>query len=367
MYVISEGGVEIRVPSMSVSGKTKDVFFNPEMELNRDLTIAVLRAYKQEGMETYLDANAATGIRGTRAALDGWKVTLVDISPEAVELCKLNLSINNLSGEVHHNDVNIELRSKRYDVVDVDPFGSPISFLDSAFRGARKLLCVTATDTAPLCGAHLQAGIRRYSSVPKKTEYHAEIGIRNLLSSMARWGARYDIGINPIFCHSTRHYYRVYVEIDRRASKANEALEELGYIHHCSSCLYREVQLGLLSFPILSCPSCGGKKVITSGPIWLGKTHDKDFISKARSHVTEEMGMGSRVERIFSRVAEELEVPTHYDQHKLCRLWGLPAPSMEIFIGQIVDAGFEISRTHYGGTTFKTNATISEIYEIAND
>ena len=87
MYVISEGGVEIRVPSMSVSGKTKDVFFNPEMELNRDLTIAVLRAYKQEGMETYLDANAATGIRGTRAALDGWKVTLVDISPEAVELC----------------------------------------------------------------------------------------------------------------------------------------------------------------------------------------------------------------------------------------------------------------------------------------
>ena len=31
------------------------------------------------------------------------------------------------------------------------------------------------------------------------------------------------------------------------------------------------------------------------------------------------------------------------------------------------DAGFEISRTHYGGTTFKTNATISEIYEIAND
>ena len=136
MYTVSEGGIEAIVPSASVSGRTKDVFFNPNMELNRDITVAALRAYRVEGVDTYLDANAATGIRVVRAAADGWIVTLVDIEEDSIELCKSNLSRNGLSGEVYQNDVNIVLRLNRYDVVDIDPFGSPISFLDSAFRGA---------------------------------------------------------------------------------------------------------------------------------------------------------------------------------------------------------------------------------------
>ena len=168
MYTISEGGIEATVPSVSVSGRTKDVFFNPNMELNRDITVAVLRAYRTEGIDTYLDANAATGIRGVRAASEGWEVTLVDIDEDAAKLCKSNLIKNGLSGEVYQNDVNIILRMNRYDVVDIDPFGSPISFLDSAFRGARRLICATATDTAPLCGAHFQAGVRRYNAIPQK-------------------------------------------------------------------------------------------------------------------------------------------------------------------------------------------------------
>ena len=367
MYTVSEGGIEAIVPSASVSGRTKDVFFNPNMELNRDITVAALRAYRVEGVNTYLDANAATGIRGVRAAADGWKVTLVDIEEDAIELCKSNLSRNGLSGEVYQNDVNIVLRLNRYDVVDIDPFGSPISFLDSAFRGAKRLICVTATDTAPLCGAHFQAGVRRYSSIPRKTEYHAEVGIRVLLSLMARMAARYDIGINPILCHATRHYYRVYVEIERRVSRANESLDEIGYLHHCTSCLHRDTQNGLISFPPSICPSCGSTKMTTSGPIWLGNTASKNFVSSVEENLTEERGMAHRAQKIFSRLLEELEIPTHYDQHKLCRLWKRPAPSMEIFMQCLSDVGFEVSRTHYGGTTLKTNATVSEIYEATGN
>jgi len=364
MYTISEGGIEATVPSVSVSGRTKDVFFNPNMELNRDITMAVLRAYRTEGIDTYLDANAATGIRGVRAASEGWEVTLVDIDEDAAKLCKSNLTKNGLSGEVYQKDVNIILRMNRYDVVDIDPFGSPISFLDSAFRGARRLICVTATDTAPLCGAHFQAGVRRYNAIPRKTEYHAEVGIRVLLSSMARMAAQYDVGINPILCHATRHYYRVYVEIERRVSKANESLEKLGYLHHCTSCLHRDTQEGLIAFPPSVCPSCKSAKIITSGPIWLGNTTSKSFVNKVKGHITEDMGMANRAQKIFSRLLEELDVPMHYDQHKLCRLWKLPASSMEMFVKQLSDAGFQASRTHYGGTTLKTNATVSEIYEI---
>jgi tRNA (guanine26-N2/guanine27-N2)-dimethyltransferase len=103
--------------------------------------------------------------------------------------------------------------------------------------------------------------------------------------------------------------------------------------------------------------------MITSGPIWLGNTTSKNFVNKVKGHITEDMGMANGAQKIFSRLLEELDVPMHYDQHKLCRLWKLPASSMEIFVKHLSDAGFRASRTHYGGTTLKTNATVSEIYE----
>jgi len=39
-------------------------------------------------------------------------------------------------------------------------------FADAAFANCRDLVCVTATDTAPLCGAHFNSGVRSYSAIP---------------------------------------------------------------------------------------------------------------------------------------------------------------------------------------------------------
>lgn len=41
-----------------------------------------------------------------------------------------------------------------YDVVDLDPYGTPAQLLDSAVQSVKDggLLCVTATDMANLCG-----------------------------------------------------------------------------------------------------------------------------------------------------------------------------------------------------------------------
>ncbi|HKL27740.1 MAG TPA: tRNA (guanine(26)-N(2))-dimethyltransferase, partial [Natrialbaceae archaeon] len=54
---------------------------------------------------------------------------------------------------------------------------------------------------------------------------------------------------------------------------------------------------------------------------------------------------------------------THYDQHRLCKAWGRPANAMDEFLDDLRAAGFEASRAHYGGTTFKTDATVGEIRE----
>jgi tRNA (guanine26-N2/guanine27-N2)-dimethyltransferase len=365
---VDEGNVECTVPEQDGNSIGDDVFFNPVQELNRDVTVAALRAYRERESRaaSYLDATAASGIRGVRAAADGWEATCADIDEDAVALCEENLARNDLDGTVLHRDANPLLHEDYFDVVDIDPFGTPIPFVDAACQGTRNLLCITATDTAPLCGAHFHSGVRSYSAIPRNTEYHAEMGVRILLSALVRTAARYDIAAVPILTHATKHYVRTYLELDRGATVANEAMDQLGYIHHCEHCLRRETETGLIANPPEWCPDCE-HGIQTAGPVWLGPTHEDAFVTAVRNSVTAEMGTAEKAVDLLETLEAELAVPTHYDQHRLCKRWGRSAPAMADFLDQLRAAGYDASRTHYGGTTFKTPASVPEIRTATGD
>jgi tRNA (guanine26-N2/guanine27-N2)-dimethyltransferase len=363
---VEEGGVEFAVPEQPDSGAGEGVFFNEEQELNRDLTVATLRAYgdREERAETYLDAMAASGARGVRAAAEGWDVTLCDTDPDAVALCRENLARNDLDGTVVGRDVNALLHEEYFDVVDLDPFGSPVPFADAAFQGGRDLVCATATDTAPLCGAHFEAGVRRYSAVPRNTEYHAEMGLRILLSALVRTAARYDVAARPVFSHVSDHYARTYLELTHRATDANAGVDELGHVHHCEDCQGYETEHGLLADSPGACPSCGSDRLLTAGPVWLGEAHDPAFVDEVAAAVDDGMGTATRARRVCERLDAELPVAFHYDQHRLFERWSAPAVAMDEFLATLREAGFAASRTHYGGTTFKTDAGMVALDEL---
>jgi tRNA (guanine26-N2/guanine27-N2)-dimethyltransferase len=368
--LVREGGVEIRVPAArdgASEGSGDDVFYNPQQELNRDVTVAALRAYRdrEPRAESYLDAMTASGIRAVRAAAAGYDVTGADLDPESVELARENLARNDLPGGIVERNVNALLYDEGpFDVVDVDPFGTPMPFADPAFANARDLVCVTATDTAPLCGAHFNSGVRKYAAVPQNTEYHPEMGLRVLLSALVRTAARYDVAATPVLSHVSRHYARTYLELDHRATSADAAIEELGYVYHCEDCLHRTHERGLVAHPPETCPACGSDRVATAGPLWLGPIRDRSFTRAVRDRLDETMGERAKAERLLETVATELDSPTHYDQHRLCKEWGRPASAMDDFLDRLREAGFEASRAHYSGTAFKTDATVREI-EVA--
>jgi len=366
---IREGAVEIEVPEQESEGIDDAVFFNPVQELNRDLTVAALRAYREreERAESYLDAMAASGARGVRAAVDGWDVTLCDLDSDAVALCERNLERNGVEGEVVERDVNALLHESVYDVVDIDPFGTPMPFADAALANTRDLVCVTATDTAPLCGAHFDSGVRKYSAIPRNTEYHAEMGLRVLVSALVRTAARYDVGATPILSHATNHYARTYLELDHSATDANEAIDGLGHVHHCEDCLHRESEPGLIAHPPETCSNCGGNRVLTAGPIWLGQLTDSEFAEATRERVSDDMGTAEDCRELLETLGVELDEPTHFDQHKLCKQWTRSAVAMDDFLEKLRDAGYEATRAHYGGTTFKTTASVAEIRAATDD
>ncbi|ELZ04112.1 tRNA (guanine(26)-N(2))-dimethyltransferase [Natrialba aegyptia] len=364
---VTEGELELEVPGEQTDGIEESVFYNPRQELNRDLTIATLRAYREreDRAETYLDAMTASGIRGVRAAADGWDATCCDVNEDAVELARANLARNDCESRatVEHRNVNALMHEQVFDVIDLDPYGTPMPFADAAFANCRDLVCITATDTAPLCGAHFNSGVRSYSAVPRNTDYHAEMGVRILLSALARSAARFDVGVEPILTHATSHYVRTYLELEHKATAADAAIDTLGHISHCEDCLYREHEFGLHADPIEECPHCGGNRMLTAGPVWLGSIRDAAFVAAVRDEIPDAFGTAEKARDLCTTLETELDEPTHYDQHKLCRNWGLPANAMDEFLADLRDAGYAASRAHYGGTTFKTDASVGEIRE----
>ncbi len=358
----------LEVPEQAATGVGDAVFYNPTQELNRDVTAAVLRALRDRGTvpetPSYLDATAATGVRGVRAAATGYDATCCDRDADAVALCERNLAANDLDGTVVHRDANAYMHESGHDVVDVDPFGTPMPFADAACRSARSVLAVTATDTAPLCGAHFDSGVRSYGAVPRNTEYHAEMGLRVLVSALVRTAARYDIAARPLLSHASDHYARTYLRFETGATPANEAVGDLGYVHHCPECLYRESARGLVARPPDGCPNCGGDQVLSAGPLWLAGLHDAAFVRAVRKRIDDEMGTADEASALLETIAGELDRPTHYDQHRLCKRWGRPAVAMDEFLDSLRAAGHAASRTHYGGTTFETDADVARIRAV---
>lgn len=67
---VEEGQVRMKIPQFEKVTARAPVFFNPVMELNRDLSVAALSFYQQQKGEdiAICDAFGGSGIRGIRYA-----------------------------------------------------------------------------------------------------------------------------------------------------------------------------------------------------------------------------------------------------------------------------------------------------------
>ncbi|HVN65930.1 MAG TPA: tRNA (guanine(10)-N(2))-dimethyltransferase [Methanomicrobiales archaeon] len=358
---VTEGGTEFLVPvqdpSRAFPPGLSPVFFNPRMALSRDATSLLLRDLP---VGSYLDAMGATGARGIRIAREcRVPVTINDRDPLAVELIRRNADRAGVTAEVTQSDVNVLLSSRRFDCVDLDPFGTPAPFVDSAARSTRRCLFVTATDTAPLCGAHGPAGARRYFAHPVNNEYHGETGLRTLLGFVVREVVKYDRGIEPLLCFTREHAIRLHLRVRPGARAADRTLDRIGYILQCDRCFHREERAGLVA-PCGECP-CGGR-FLPIGPLWLGAINDPRTLAAMLDRLPSvPLAGGEHLYRLLSLLQEELPTSSHYDYHRMAKALRCSPPPMELVLGRLRDAGFHVSRAHYTGTAIKTDAPVGVV------
>jgi tRNA (guanine26-N2/guanine27-N2)-dimethyltransferase len=360
----TEGKTTFFVPAQDASTQfppgTAPIFFNRKMELNRDATILLVSILKPSD---YLDAMGASGVRGLRVANEcNIPVTINDRSTQGIDLIRYNARQADLPVEIVQRDANALLSERSFDAVDLDPFGTPAMFVDAAVRGSRRFLFITATDTAPLCGAHLKAGKRRYFAQPMNTEYHGEVGLRILLGFVARETVKYDRGIEPLFCFAREHFVRLHLRLIRGANAADDTMKRIGYVLQCKKCQYRNEQQGM--FPeTVSCPHCN-EKLIPIGPLWLGSIQHEATLAEMTGQLdTMQLGTKKDLARLIDLCRKELPTSSHYDYHRLTKIVGCSPPGINAVINHIIASGYPATRTHFSGYGIKTEAPLTVIFE----
>ena len=363
-YVPRESSSEVYVPS------TRTVFYNPLMRLNRDIAVLALICYADaEGRALSVgDPLAGCGVRGIRFALEVPlidRIEMNDLNPLAVGLQERNLALNGLSDIVGVSglDANVFLSvhsapDERFDFVDLDPFGSPVRFLDSAIRSLRNggMMAVTATDMAALCGVHSSACRRKYFSTALRTEYCHELAVRILLGALVVAAAKYEFAVSPVFSHSSDHYIRSYACLTLNLRKTDDCLRELGYVAHCFSCFHRELFQGLIPDVPDECPICG-KRIGLAGPLWLGTLFNPGFVERMQRKLPALCDSDPRLTRLLEVIMSEQNAPpTYYVIDRLADHLNVSVPKTVEVTRALSELGYAATPTHFHPKGIRTNA-----------
>ncbi|ASI98806.1 tRNA (guanine(10)-N(2))-dimethyltransferase [Thermococcus celer] len=348
------------------------VFYNPVMALNRDLSVLAVDILKPRKV---LDALSATGIRGVRYALEtpAGEVWLNDISEEAFNLILKNVRLNLGVEGVRIGDGRVSFRNGKevvanrddanrlmaekfryFDFLDLDPFGSPVGFLDTALRSVRRkgVLAVTATDTGVLCGAYRNACLRKYLAEPLRGELCHEAGLRILIGTVVRYAAKYDLGVEVLLAYHRDHYFRAFLRLKSGARNADESLSNLGYLWQKKN--------GEFGYERAVLP----KKPGAHGPLWLGPLKDEDFARRMLTLAGEKTLAHGKTLLFLELLAGELDVPFFYDTHALARRNGLGVMKVSRLIEALEELGYRATRTHFSPTAVKTDAPFQEVVGV---
>ena len=350
---ISEGTTNILVYSKDRHykgpAKRDDLpFYNPSMILNRDTSILIAQHLLNTNSQKllFLDGLAASGIRGVRFCheLTGdFFVTINDISPTAHALIQRNISNNAIhNAQATNKNIHELLGTQHYHAIDIDPFGSPIRYLDGAIRALKHkgILSVTATDTAALCGVYPKVCRRRYFSQPFHSPMMHQVGLRILIAAIAREAAKYEKGVKPLLCYYTDHYFRCYLQLQNTKEQSTKTLSNIN-----------TVDLDQYAFKPIGKPQM-------RGPLWTGPLHHKptlESLYKLSSEFT--LNSSSQLQRLFPLWLEETQSPPfHYSTDILARNHHCDPPRIDRFKQFFTDEGYHLYKTHFGGGTFSTDA-----------
>ena len=252
---------------------------------------------------------------------------------------------------------------EKFDYIDIDPFGSPISFIDSAISAVKRggVVALTATDTAPLMGVFPEVCARRYWSKPIRSGFAKELAVRIVLATLVLRSAALDMCIKPLLAYYADHYIRVYISLERSARKASKMLEKLSYvIYNKNSGEYR-----ISEDP---CPPVSSKDFVVGGPLYSGFLVDTGLANRMLNNLkTLKLGTKNVVERLLKLLIEGGTLPPlYYNIDELCSKKKINAPPINSIIAELRNKGYNACRVFWDRKGVKTTAPYEELLRVVS-
>lgn len=414
-------------------------FYNPIQEFNRDVSVAALSVFAAEVREwtaaaaaaatpaeraaakaaararrggmvpcaghaggvRVLEGLAATGLRSVRYAKEVPGVVEVvanDMAAAAVASIARAAARNGVADVVRPSQGDAAFVLQRaastgraadlFDVVDLDPYGSPAPFLDGAVQAVADggLLCVTFTDMAVLCGAHADACFSKYDCVPlHKAHYCHELALRIGVTAVARAAARHRRYVQPLLCIAVDYYMRLFLRVATAPREANRLPARLAHIAQCVRCdAYHTIpvatvpdagkgagplQPGRWTGPA-ACAACGGALML-GGPVWAAPLCDAAWVRAVLAHVDAQPAAvfphtRARIRAVLGAVLDEVAdaPPLFLALDALCHTLRVSMPPRAVVEHVFRAAGYRLSVSHTNPQALKTDAPQAFVWAL---
>ncbi|XP_012495416.1 PREDICTED: TRMT1-like protein [Propithecus coquereli] len=275
------------------------------------------------------------------------KVTINDLNENSVTLIQENCHLNKLkvvmdSKEKEKNDdileegeenlgnikvtkmdANVLMHLRSFDFIHLDPFGTSVNYLDSAFRNIRNLgiVSVTSTDISSLYAKAQHVARRHYGCNIVRTEYYKELAARIVVAAVARSSSLFNTGfLKRMLFESLQHGLDDIQTLIKTLIFESECTPQSQFSIHAPSNLNKQ-----------------GKRKSNEMITTLAKKQKTDVSTE--------------------------HPPFYYNIHRHS-IKGMNMPKLKKFLCYLSQAGFRVSRTHFDPMGVRTDAPLMQFKSI---
>lgn len=388
-----------------------------------------------------LDALSATGLRALRYAHElpfAVSVTANDLLAAATESIRRNVELNGLADKitVRQSDALAHMYTvlaqeltadveggNKYDVIDLDPYGTAATFFDAAVQSVRNdggLLCVTCTDAGVWASqGYPEKCYALYGGVPMKGSQSHEAGLRLVLHALSAAAARHGLAVRPQLSLSIDFYCRVFVTVTRSPASVKFLAGRTMVAFHCdqgcgawttqpllrnrahankrgSGVFYKH---SFATAPLADelCPHCHTKTHL-AGPMYAGPIHAATFVRRILDDLPQASadiyGTTERIRGMLQTALEELvdeeggqkggqkggqqggqqdelaaldPMPFFFLPANLAKVVHCMTPNEGAMRGALLRLGYRATRSHCRPGSIKTDAPWAVLWHVMRE
>jgi tRNA (guanine26-N2/guanine27-N2)-dimethyltransferase len=257
-----------------------------------------------------------------------------------------------------------QLNGERFDLIDLDAFGSPGPLIQPALQRLRRggILFLASTDGRSPTGHERVGAVRSLGAAARVHPASWELALRHQLGLIARLAWMNGHGISPLFSFSDGRTFRTAVRLQQNPDPGQD--ESLGLLARCEACGDQQEQslLRLTGWPSCCCRSGQGRWMV-SGPLWLGPLQDPAAIEGLMQQTVP-------VTEATTRLLKRL----HADRGSPARVWPTAelskrlalqgAPPLQNLVAALQGAGHQAVASGVMAGQLRTDAKFPELLQL---